>query len=127
MLRKLLDYYGSCKTSCLEHHYLQYLNRLLGFSLITVFLHMTRVINNTFHQKVESMHYSAALDITEAVRGSSREKLYPKELGLEYPHLFNNIPIVKSTCRTRNIDNISQFLINFFQKFIFPIRRNCVE
>ena len=38
--------------------------------------------NNTFHQKMESIQYNAALAITGAIRGSSREKLY-QELGLE--------------------------------------------
>ena len=31
--------------------------------------------NNSFHQKLESMQYNAALAITGATRGSSREKL----------------------------------------------------
>ena len=30
--------------------------------------------NNTFHQKMESIQYNAALAITGAIRGSSREK-----------------------------------------------------
>ena len=38
--------------------------------------------NNSFHQKLESIQYNAALAITGAIRGSSREKLY-QELGLE--------------------------------------------
>ena len=38
--------------------------------------------NLSFHQKLESIHSNAALDLTEAIRGSSREKLY-QELGLE--------------------------------------------
>ena len=37
--------------------------------------------NNSFHQKLESIQYDAALAITGAIRVSSREKLY-KELGL---------------------------------------------
>ena len=32
--------------------------------------------NNTFHQKMESIQYNAALAITSTIRGSSREKLY---------------------------------------------------
>ena len=36
----------------------------------------------SFHQKLESIQYNAALEITGAVRGTSREKLY-QELGLE--------------------------------------------
>ena len=32
--------------------------------------------NNTFHKKLESIQYNAALAITGAIRGSSGEKLY---------------------------------------------------
>ena len=32
--------------------------------------------NNSFHQKIESLQYNAALDITGAIRGTSREKNY---------------------------------------------------
>ena len=32
--------------------------------------------NNSFHQKLESIQYNAALAITGAIRGSSRERLY---------------------------------------------------
>ena len=98
--------------------------------------------NNTFHQKMESIQYNAALAITGATRGSSREKLY-QELGLESlqqrrwyrklcyffkltknkspKYLFNNIPTVRSTYRTRNIDNIPQFNIKhtFFRNSYF--------
>ena len=35
-----------------------------------------------FHQKLESIQYNAALAITGAITGTSREKLY-RELGLE--------------------------------------------
>ena len=38
--------------------------------------------NLSFHQKLESIQYNAALALTVAIRGSSREKLY-QELGLE--------------------------------------------
>ena len=34
------------------------------------------------HKKIESLQYNAALDITGAIRGTSREKMY-QELGLE--------------------------------------------
>ena len=36
----------------------------------------------SFHQKLESIQYNAALAITGAIRGTFREKLY-QELGLE--------------------------------------------
>ena len=41
-----------------------------------------RVFNNSFHNRLESIHYNACLAITAAIRGTSREKLY-QELGLE--------------------------------------------
>ena len=34
--------------------------------------------NLSFHQKLESIQYNAALAVTGAIRGSSREKLYQK-------------------------------------------------
>ena len=39
--------------------------------------------NKTFCGKLESVQYNAALAITEAIKGSSREKIF-KELALEY-------------------------------------------
>ena len=99
--------------------------------------------NNTFHQKMEPIQYNAALAITGAIRGCSREKLY-QELGLESlqqqrwyrklcylfklakskspKYLFNKIPTVRSTYRTRNIDNISQFNVRhtFCRNSYFP-------
>ena len=41
-----------------------------------------QTFNMSFQQKMESIQYNAALAITGAIRGSSREKLY-QELGLE--------------------------------------------
>ena len=38
--------------------------------------------NNSFHQKIESLQHNAALAITGAIRGTSRENIY-QELGLE--------------------------------------------
>ena len=35
-----------------------------------------RAYNTSFHQNIESIQYNAALAITSAVRGTSREKLY---------------------------------------------------
>ena len=92
---------------------------------------------------MESILYNAALAITGAIRGSSREKLY-QELGLESlqqrwwyrklcyffklikskspNYLFNNIPTVRSAYRTRNVDNIPQFNVRhtFFRNSYFP-------
>ena len=41
-----------------------------------------QAFNNFFHERLESIQYNAALAITGAVRGSSREKLY-QELSFE--------------------------------------------
>ena len=41
-----------------------------------------RAFNKSFQNKLDSVQYNAALAITGAIRGSSREKLY-QELGLE--------------------------------------------
>ena len=79
--------------------------------------------NNSFHQKLESIQYNAALAITGAIRGSSREKLYQK-LGMEslkqrrwfrklcsffkitknqFPrYLFDKIPSNRTSYRRRN-------------------------
>ena len=90
--------------------------------------------NNSFHQKLESIQYNAALAITGAIRGSSREKLY-QELGLESlkqrrwfrklcyflkiaksqspKYLFDKVPTTRTAYRTRNnIGNIPRFNIN---------------
>ena len=93
--------------------------------------------NISFHQKLDSIQYNAALAITGDIRGISKEKLYD-ELGLgtlekrtwyiklscflktfryKYPkYLFNIIPTFVSTYKTRNTNNISLFKIkhNFF-------------
>ena len=92
---------------------------------------------------MESIRYNTALAIAGAIRGSSRENIYQK-LGLESlqqrwwsgklcyffkliknkspKYLFNNIPTVRSTYRTRNIDKIPQFKVRhtFFRNSYFP-------
>ena len=47
----------------------------------TKIFYMTK-LNNSFHERLESIQYNAALAITGAIRGSSIEKLY-QELGFE--------------------------------------------
>ena len=42
-----------------------------------------QTFNSSFLFRLESTQYNACLAITEAIRGTSREKLYP-ELGLEH-------------------------------------------
>ena len=102
--------------------------------------------NSTFHQKMETIQYNAAIAIIGAIRGSSREKLY-QELRLESlqqrrwyrkfcyffkltknkspKYLFNNILTVRSTYRTRNMTKfLNSMLSILFQKFILPIHCN---
>ena len=45
-----------------------------------------KTFNSSFLDRLESTQYNACLAITEAIRGTSREKLYP-ELGLEHLRL----------------------------------------
>ena len=87
-----------------------------------------QAFNEYFQNKSESVQYNAALAITGAIRGSSREKLY-QELGLESLksrrwyrklclffklkknlfYLFDMIPKVLSTRTTRNFNNMPLF------------------
>ena len=95
-----------------------------------------------FHQKVDSIQYNTALAITGAIRGTSREKLYP-ELGFESlvsrrwylklccfrevfktqsrMYLFKVIPIAKRACITRNNDKLPHFKVkrNYFKSYFF--------
>ena len=100
--------------------------------------------NNSFHQKLKSIQYNAALAITGAIRGSSREKLY-QELGLESlqqrrwfrklcyffkiaknessKSLSDKIPSTRTAYRTRNnIDNSPRFNVKhaLFKNSFFP-------
>ena len=99
--------------------------------------------NASFHQKLDSIQYNAALAISSAIRGTSKKKLYG-ELGLETlekrrwyrklccffkifrykcpKHLFNIITTSVSTYNTRNTNNIPLFKLkhNFFRNSFFP-------
>ena len=100
--------------------------------------------NNSFQQQLEPIQYNAALAITGAIRGSSREKHY-QELGLESlqqrrwfkklcyffkitknqspKYLFDKIPTTRAAYRTRNnIDNIPRLNVKhtFFKNSFFP-------
>ena len=118
-------------------------------SFVRPHLHYDDVIydkhyNNSFHQKLDSIQYNAALAITGAIRRSSREKLY-QELGLESlkqrrwfrklcyffkitknqspKYLFDKIPTTRTAYRTRNnIGNISSFNVKhtFLKNSFFP-------
>ena len=96
--------------------------------------------NETFHQKLGSIQYSACVALSEAIRGSSREKIY-HQLGMESlqcwrwyrkrclfykifkenkpVHLFNLIPIKNSNYNARNTDKTTIFHSkqNFFKKY----------
>ena len=99
--------------------------------------------NTSFHQRLESLQYNAALAITGAIRGTSKEKLY-NELGLESlqnrrwyrklsflykvianqspSYLFKMIPKKNMSRPTRGSDNIPLLGTkkNFFQNIYFP-------
>ena len=77
--------------------------------------------NDSFHKKLESVQYNAALAITGTITGTSSEKLYRK-LGLEslqqrrwyrklctLDYLFNINPKNNPNHRPRNSCNIPQF------------------
>ena len=100
--------------------------------------------NTSFHQRLESLQYNATLAITVAIRGTSKEKLYYNELGLESlqyrrwyrklsflykvianqspSYLFKMIPKKNMSRPTRESDNIPLLGTkhNFFQNSYFP-------
>ena len=89
-----------------------------------------QTFSNYFYDKLESIQYNACLAITQASRGTPREKIY-QELGLEplrvrrwyrkhclfykvfkneHPqHLFHLIPVRHSSHTSRNVYSISNF------------------
>ena len=97
----------------------------------------------SFHQKIESVQYNSALAIADAIRGTSKGKLY-QELRLETlgkrrwykklccffrifrnqspKYLFNIIPTSVRPYRTKKANNIPHFKLkhNFFQSSFFP-------
>ena len=99
--------------------------------------------NDSFHAKLESYQYKAALAMTGAIKGSFTEKLY-QELGIEHlrskrwfrklclfykiikskspPYLLNLIPRSSRLHTIRNSDNITPFKVrhNFFKNSFFP-------
>ena len=96
----------------------------------------------SFQQKVESIQYNAAVAITGAIRGTSKEKIF-EELGLESlqhrrwyrklccfykilkdqspKYLFNIIPKLNRPYPTRNANNIPHFKVkhSFFKNTFF--------
>ena len=82
--------------------------------------------NNSFHQKIEPLQYNAALAISDAIRGTSREKLY-QELGLGFKnqcpkYLFDINPQSNCQYRTRSAQNTPHINVKhqFFKKSYFP-------
>ena len=97
--------------------------------------------NASFQQKVESIQYNAALTITGAISGTSREKLF-KELGLESlqhsrwyrklccfykifknqspKYLFHIILTLTRTYSTRHANSIPHFKVkhSFFKNYL---------
>ena len=71
-----------------------------------------QTFNESFHQRIESMLYNAAIAITGAIRVTSSENLY-QELGLES---------LRSRRWLSQIDNISNIKTrsNFFRNSFFP-------
>ena len=104
-----------------------------------------QTFNESFHERIESIQYNAAISITGAIRGTSSEKLY-QELGLESlrsrrwlrklclfykiyknkspSYLYNLIPdrVKFYSTRSSQIDNISNLKTrsNFFRNSFFP-------
>ena len=103
--------------------------------------------NLSFTSKLESLQYNAALAITGAIRGTSRDKLY-HELGLEHlssrrwykrlclfykiiknkspTYLYNIIPKFRGHHNTRNNHFISNFFCHtdYFSNSFFPYTIN---
>ena len=100
-------------------------------SLITIYKSFARphlgdiiydqTFNESFHQRIESIQYNAAVTITGAIGGTSSEKLY-QELGLESlrarrwlrkPCLFYKICKNRSRSYSYNLANSRQSKVLF--------------
>ena len=102
-----------------------------------------RAYNTSFHQNIESIEFNAALVITGAVRGTSRDKLYQESPSESLQHrccyrkfcclfkvinnqspryLFQLVASPNITYFSRNSENIPQLCIkhNFLKKSFFP-------
>ena len=100
---------------------------LLSPSLVTIYKAFRRphfdyediiydqTYKESFHQKLESIQYHAALAITGTIEGTSREKL---NLRIIFPKYF----LVLGAYNTRNVDYIPCFSTkhNFFRNSFFP-------
>ena len=70
-----------------------------------------QTFNESFHQRIESIQYNAAIAITGAIRGTSSEKLY-QELGLE--SLRSGRWLRKLCLFYKKYKNKSPYLYNLF-------------
>ena len=95
--------------------------------------------NASFSKRIESVQCNAAIAITGAIIGSSREKLY-QELGLEYLYRrrwarrlcllykvflklkFSSFKKQKQICNTRTITSEKQFFHKIINFCIGPLR-----
>ena len=99
--------------------------------------------NDAFSNKLETVQYNAALAITGAIKGTSREKLY-QELGLEYlqqrrwmrrlclfykvvstklpAYIYDVIPLVRQSQRHPNTVNSISCRTDYFNNLFFPLR-----
>ena len=97
--------------------------------------------NDAFSNKLETVQYNAALAITGAIKGTSREKLY-QELGLEYlqqrrwmrrlclfykvvstklpAYIYDLIPPVRQSQRHPNTFNSISCRTEYFKNSFFP-------
>ena len=85
-----------------------------------------QTFNESFHQRIESIQYNAAIAITGAIRGTSSEKLY-QELGLESLNQEDGFHLIPDrvkfySTRSSQIDNISNIKTrsSFFRNSFFP-------
>ena len=121
-------------------------------SFIRRYLHYGDIIydqpfNNTFQNKIESIHYNAYLTISGAIRGTSKERLY-KKLDLEslqncrwyrklcylykivvnksQNYLVKVVPSSNTIYNTRNTTDIPLMNIkhNFFKNTFFSVNHN---
>ena len=125
-------YYGSSITYCQDPLYFQFISPLLDLISPMVTSHMIiydGAYNASFHQKLDSIKYKAALAKTGAIRVTSKKKLYD-DLGLEKrrwyrklccffricrykcpEYLFDIVPTSVSTYNTRNTKIIPLFKV----------------
>ena len=95
-----------------------------------------QTFHESFHQRIESIQYNAAIAITGAIRGTSSKKLY-QELGLESLRsrrwlrklcLFYKIYKNKSPSYLYNLipDRVKFYLLEVVKSIIYPISKQGV-